>query len=183
MTCYCWCLQYVERCFNSASLFHKALKEAFEAFCNKPVAGSQMAELMANYCNALLKKVGYRAGLHTWPDKLRHAVLHIHTAASDSAPPKCFRQLQLSIVEVTKASCCCCRVARKSSATKPSRARWRRSSSCSPTSATRCPAAAHVYGSWVWELLCHTHASTQAGSLAAPASTHSESFRDDLHMP
>jgi cullin 1 len=49
--------QYVERCFNSASLFHKALKEAFEAFCNKPVAGSQMAELMANYCNALLKKV------------------------------------------------------------------------------------------------------------------------------
>jgi cullin 1 len=51
-------LEYVERCFNSASLFHKALKEAFEAFCNKPVAGSQMAELMANYCNALLKKGG-----------------------------------------------------------------------------------------------------------------------------
>lgn len=47
----------MERCFNSASLFHKALKEAFEAFCNKPVANSQMAELMANYCNALLKKV------------------------------------------------------------------------------------------------------------------------------
>jgi Cullin family len=56
-------LQYVERCFNSASLFHKALKEAFEAFCNKPVASSQMAELMANYCNALLKKVSDKAGL------------------------------------------------------------------------------------------------------------------------
>ena len=61
--CNCCYLQYVERCFNSASLFHKALKEAFEAFCNKPVAGSQMAELMANYCNALLKKVRCRAGL------------------------------------------------------------------------------------------------------------------------
>lgn len=65
----CCCLQYVERCFNSASLFHKALKEAFEAFCNKPVAGSQMVELMANYCNALLKKVRCRAGLQGWPSE------------------------------------------------------------------------------------------------------------------
>lgn len=45
------------------SLFHKALKEAFEAFCNKSVAGSTSAELFANFCDNLLKKVGLRAGL------------------------------------------------------------------------------------------------------------------------
>lgn len=44
-------------CFQNSSLFHKALKEAFESFCNKPVAGSPMAELMANFCNNLLKRV------------------------------------------------------------------------------------------------------------------------------
>ena len=50
-------MQYVVECFQSSSLFHKALKEAFESFCNKPVAGSPMAELMANFCNNLLKRV------------------------------------------------------------------------------------------------------------------------------
>ena len=32
--------RYVQACFGNASLFHKALKEAFESFVNKPVAGS-----------------------------------------------------------------------------------------------------------------------------------------------
>ena len=41
----------------SSSLFHKALKEAFEAFCNKQVAGCTIAEIMANFCNNLLKRV------------------------------------------------------------------------------------------------------------------------------
>ena len=41
-----------------SSLFHKALKEAFEAFCNKQVAGCTIAEIMANFCNNLLKRVG-----------------------------------------------------------------------------------------------------------------------------
>lgn len=50
-------VQYVEDCFSNASLFHKALKEAFEAFCNKQIAGATMAQLMADYCNTLLKKV------------------------------------------------------------------------------------------------------------------------------
>jgi hypothetical protein len=50
--------QYVNECFANSSLFHKALKEAFEAFCNKSVAGSTSAELMANFCDNLLKKVG-----------------------------------------------------------------------------------------------------------------------------
>ena len=49
--------QYVAECFSSSSLFHKALKEAFESFCNKQVAGSSSAELMANFCDNLLKKV------------------------------------------------------------------------------------------------------------------------------
>ena len=53
----CVCVQYVVECFQSSSLFHKALKEAFESFCNKTVSGTTMAELMANFCNNLLKRV------------------------------------------------------------------------------------------------------------------------------
>ena len=34
------------------------MQEAFEAFCNKNVAGSSSAELMASFCDNLLKKVG-----------------------------------------------------------------------------------------------------------------------------
>lgn len=51
-------LAYVSTCFANSSLFHKALKEAFEGFCNKNVAGSTSAELMANFCDNLLKKGG-----------------------------------------------------------------------------------------------------------------------------
>ena len=53
---------YVSDCFANSSLFHKALKEAFESFCNKSVAGSSIAELMANFCDNLLRKV---TSLHT----------------------------------------------------------------------------------------------------------------------
>jgi cullin 1 len=49
-------LQYVTESFNSSSLFHKALKEAFEAFCNRKVGDLTSAELMANFCNTLLTK-------------------------------------------------------------------------------------------------------------------------------
>ncbi|CAK9861802.1 unnamed protein product [Sphagnum jensenii] len=51
-------LQYVSECFLNHSLFHKALKEAFEVFCNKGVAGSTSAELLATFCDNLLKKGG-----------------------------------------------------------------------------------------------------------------------------
>lgn len=51
-------LQYVTTCFSNTSLFHKSLKEAFESFCNKNVAGTSSAELMASFCDNLLKKVG-----------------------------------------------------------------------------------------------------------------------------
>lgn len=44
-------------------LFHlcvslQSLKEAFEVFCNKGVAGSSSAELLATFCDNILKKGG-----------------------------------------------------------------------------------------------------------------------------
>ncbi|RWR95312.1 cullin-1 isoform X1 [Cinnamomum micranthum f. kanehirae] len=51
-------LTYVNDCFTNHSLFHKALKEAFEVFCNKGVAGSSSAELLATFCDNILKKGG-----------------------------------------------------------------------------------------------------------------------------
>ncbi|KAL5996036.1 Cullin-1 [Asimina triloba] len=51
-------LVYVNDCFMNHSLFHKALKEAFEVFCNKGVAGSSSAELLATFCDNILKKGG-----------------------------------------------------------------------------------------------------------------------------
>ncbi|XP_016432694.2 cullin-1 [Nicotiana tabacum] len=49
---------FVKGCFADNSIFHKALKEAFEVFCNKSVAGSSTAELLANYSDNTLKKGG-----------------------------------------------------------------------------------------------------------------------------
>ncbi|CAI9785623.1 unnamed protein product [Fraxinus pennsylvanica] len=49
---------YVTDCFSNNSLFHKALKDAFEVFCNKVVAGFSSAELLASYCDNILKKGG-----------------------------------------------------------------------------------------------------------------------------
>uniref|UniRef100_A0A0E0DM27 Cullin-1 n=1 Tax=Oryza meridionalis TaxID=40149 RepID=A0A0E0DM27_9ORYZ len=47
---------YVTECFQGHTLFHKALKEAFEVFCNKGVSGSSSAELLATFCDNILKK-------------------------------------------------------------------------------------------------------------------------------
>ncbi|KAL0878309.1 hypothetical protein Bca101_028015 [Brassica carinata] len=49
---------YVTDCFQNHTLFHKALKEAFEVFCNKKVAGSSSAELLATFCDNLFRKAG-----------------------------------------------------------------------------------------------------------------------------
>ncbi|PIA61546.1 hypothetical protein AQUCO_00300814v1 [Aquilegia coerulea] len=51
-------LAYVNDCFLNHTLFHKALKEAFEVFCNKGVSGSSSAELLATFCDNILKKGG-----------------------------------------------------------------------------------------------------------------------------
>ncbi|XP_050227494.1 cullin-1-like [Mercurialis annua] len=51
-------MTYVNDCFQNHTLFHKAMKEAFEIFCNKTVAGSSSAELLATFCDNILKKGG-----------------------------------------------------------------------------------------------------------------------------
>ncbi|CAL5413156.1 unnamed protein product [Camellia sinensis] len=51
-------MAYVNNCFMNHTLFHKALKEAFEVFCNKGVGGSSSAELLATFCDNILKKGG-----------------------------------------------------------------------------------------------------------------------------
>ncbi|KAF7809601.1 cullin-1 [Senna tora] len=51
-------MAYVNDCFKNHNLFHKALKEAFEIFCNKKVAGSSSAELFATFYDNILKKGG-----------------------------------------------------------------------------------------------------------------------------
>lgn len=51
-------MTYVNDCFSNHTLFHKALKEAFEVFCNKVVCGSSSAELLASFCDNILKKGG-----------------------------------------------------------------------------------------------------------------------------
>ncbi|KAK7255437.1 hypothetical protein RIF29_28846 [Crotalaria pallida] len=39
-------------------MFHKALKEAFEVFCNINFDGSSSAELLSTFCDNILKKGG-----------------------------------------------------------------------------------------------------------------------------
>ncbi|CAL4963660.1 unnamed protein product [Urochloa decumbens] len=51
-------MAYVISCFQNHTLFHKALKEAFEVVCNKDVAGCTSAELFASYCDSILRKGG-----------------------------------------------------------------------------------------------------------------------------
>ncbi|KAF8035286.1 hypothetical protein BT93_C1342 [Corymbia citriodora subsp. variegata] len=47
---------FVSERFQNQKLFHKALKEALEALCNKGVGGSSIAELLATFCDNILKK-------------------------------------------------------------------------------------------------------------------------------
>ncbi|XP_054804609.1 cullin-1-like [Prosopis cineraria] len=51
-------LSFVKGCFMNNTTFHKAMKEAFEVFCNKSVAGIPSAELLATFCDNVLKKGG-----------------------------------------------------------------------------------------------------------------------------
>lgn len=51
-------LQYLSDCSMNHSLFLKSFREAFEVFCNKGVAASNIAELLATFCDILLKKGG-----------------------------------------------------------------------------------------------------------------------------
>ncbi|PON72672.1 Cullin, N-terminal [Parasponia andersonii] len=50
---------YLDTCFLNHTRLQKALKKAFEAFCNKTIAGStSSAELLASFCDEILKKAG-----------------------------------------------------------------------------------------------------------------------------
>ncbi|KAL7224818.1 hypothetical protein ACSBR1_026159 [Camellia fascicularis] len=51
-------MAYMNDCFANHTLFHKALKEAFEVFCNKQVFGCFSVELLASFCDNILKKGG-----------------------------------------------------------------------------------------------------------------------------
>ncbi|XLR55017.1 hypothetical protein HN51_023319 [Arachis hypogaea] len=51
-------MAYVNACFMIDTKFHKALKEAFVIFCNKTVAGCTTAELLAAFCDNILKRRG-----------------------------------------------------------------------------------------------------------------------------
>ncbi|KAL7609190.1 hypothetical protein Lser_V15G14412 [Lactuca serriola] len=51
-------LAYVNDCFMNHTLFYKAFKEAFEIFCDKGVAGRSSAELLATFCDNILKNGG-----------------------------------------------------------------------------------------------------------------------------
>ncbi|KAL0419996.1 UNVERIFIED_CONTAM: Cullin-1 [Sesamum radiatum] len=44
--------------FCNNSLFHKALKDAFEIFCNKVIGGTSTPELLASFCDNIRKKGG-----------------------------------------------------------------------------------------------------------------------------
>ncbi|MFS7922632.1 putative cullin [Helianthus anomalus] len=51
-------LTYVNDCFSKHILFHKALGETFEIFCSKVISGSSTAEVLATFCDNILKKGG-----------------------------------------------------------------------------------------------------------------------------
>ncbi|KAI3917635.1 hypothetical protein MKW98_021397 [Papaver atlanticum] len=49
---------YVTIFFKKDNLFHKALKEAFEVFCNKKVGNSLVAEFLSTFSDGILRKGG-----------------------------------------------------------------------------------------------------------------------------
>jgi len=61
-------------CFQGHSIFHKAMKEAFEVFVNKDIGKSSTAELLSNFCDNLLKKSGERLSDDALEDKLEKVV-------------------------------------------------------------------------------------------------------------
>jgi cullin 1 len=53
-------LDLVDTCFNNHTVFHKALKEAFESLVNRRVGQYATAELLSEYADSVLKKGGRR---------------------------------------------------------------------------------------------------------------------------
>jgi len=61
-------------CFQGHSIFHKAMKEAFEVFVNKDIGKNSTAELLSNFCDNLLKKSGERLSDEALEEKLEKVV-------------------------------------------------------------------------------------------------------------
>jgi len=53
--------ELVKNCFGDSPVFHKAMRDAFEAFLNEKVGKAGAAELLAGYCDALLNTSGIGA--------------------------------------------------------------------------------------------------------------------------
>ena len=82
--------------FSGSPLFHKALKEAFESFCNKKVAGASAAELMATFCDTLLRKGGGERLSDEEQDQLLDKVVELLQYVSDKDLFSEFYQRKLS---------------------------------------------------------------------------------------
>jgi cullin 1 len=52
------CMDYVVDAFQGSSVFNKSLREAFEVICDRRVEESTSAELLATFCDNVLKKSG-----------------------------------------------------------------------------------------------------------------------------
>ncbi|KAF0918054.1 hypothetical protein E2562_021744 [Oryza meyeriana var. granulata] len=76
-------IAYVTNCFQGCTVFHKALKEAFEVFCNKDVAGCTSAELFAAYCDSILKRGGNEKLSDEAIDETLEKVVKLLTYVSD----------------------------------------------------------------------------------------------------
>ena len=61
-------------CFQGHTIFHKAMKEAFEVFVNKDIGKTTTAELLSQFCDNLLKKSGERLSDEALEDKLEKVV-------------------------------------------------------------------------------------------------------------
>ncbi|KAG1338640.1 Cullin-1 [Cocos nucifera] len=76
-------LGYIAECFNGNNQFYKALREAFEVFCNKMIAGTSVAELLAIHADNILKKGGgsdkiNEEAIEEALDKIVRLLVYIH---------------------------------------------------------------------------------------------------------
>nr|XP_019706195.1 cullin-1-like [Elaeis guineensis] len=76
-------LGYIAKCFNGNNQFYRALREAFEVFCNKMIAGTSVAELMAAHADNILKKGGggekiNEGAIEEALDKIVQLLVYIH---------------------------------------------------------------------------------------------------------
>ena len=87
-------------CFQGHTIFHKAMKEAFEVFVNKDIGKTTTAELLSQFCDNLLKKSGERLSDEALEDKLEK-VVKLFSYLSDKARALCSAASTLSTTTST----------------------------------------------------------------------------------